>query len=316
MTFREIPSIISVNDPLMKNKRKVRKMSRKSGITGSTKLTCLLGSPVAHSISPAMHNASFEKLGLDYAYLAFDVNEKTFVQAVNSLITLNAAGWNCTMPLKRLMYDRADVLSDAARLSGAVNTVVNQDGRLFGDNTDGYGFLQSMADAGISCRDKNVVLLGAGGAAAAILAQLALDGASSVTIFSRTGSSTTKLMEDEAARIQKQFCLNISFFDLADHSSLRQSLLNGSILINASSVGMAPDTEASLIPDASFLHPGLSVGDVIYEPRKTKLLRTAEEAGLSTFNGMYMLLHQGAKAFERWTGMEMPVEYIREKYFQ
>ena len=158
-------------------------MDKKFEITGTTKLTCLLGNPVSHSISPAMHNASFQKLGLDYTYLAFSVDETHFERAVDGLITLGAAGWNCTMPLKRLMYERVDTLSDSALLSGAVNTVVNRDGQLFGDNTDGYGFLQSMRDAGFSCEGKHAVLLGSGGAAAAILAQAALDGAAAIDVF-------------------------------------------------------------------------------------------------------------------------------------
>lgn len=290
-------------------------MNKKFEITGTTKLTCLLGDPVSHSISPAMHNASFQKLGLDYTYLAFAVDEEHFERAVDGLITLGAAGWNCTMPLKRLMYERVDTLSDSARLSGAVNTVVNQNGQLFGDNTDGYGFLQSMQDAGFSCRGTHIVMLGSGGAAAAILAQAALDGADTIDVFSRNGSSSTRLIAEEIERIHGKSRCRIRLFDLADTGRLKACLDDAHILIHTSSVGMAPRTDASLIPDASFFHPGLVVGDVIYNPRETLLLRQAREAGCHTFNGMYMLLHQGAKAFTRWTGREMPVEYIRDLYF-
>lgn len=291
-------------------------MDKKFEITGTTKLTGLLGNPVSHSISPAMHNASFQKLGLDYAYLAFPVDEMHFEQAVDGLITLGAAGWNCTMPLKRLMYERVDTLSDSALLSGAVNTVVNRDGELFGDNTDGYGFLQSMRDAGFSCEGKHAVLLGSGGAAAAILAQAALDGTAFIDVFARSTSASTKLIAEEIERIHGKCDCRIRLFDLADEVSLKKSLDKAHILINASSVGMAPRTDASLISDPSFFHPGLVVGDVIYNPRETLFLRTAREAGCHTFNGMYMLLHQGAKAFERWTGQAMPVEYIRDLYFR
>ena len=291
-------------------------MDKKFEITGTTKLTCLLGNPVSHSISPAMHNASFQKLGLDYTYLAFSVDETHFERAVDGLITLGAAGWNCTMPLKRLMYERVDTLSDSALLSGAVNTVVNRDGQLFGDNTDGYGFLQSMQDAGFSCEGKHAVLLGSGGAAAAILAQAALDGAAAIDVFARSASASTRLIAEEIQRIHARCDCRIRLFDLADSTSLRHCLDETDVLINASSVGMAPHTAASLIPDPAFFHPGLVVGDVIYNPRETLLLRTAKEAGCHTFNGMYMLLHQGAKAFERWTGREMPVDYIRELYFR
>lgn len=291
-------------------------MEKHTEITGTTRLVCLLGSPVSHSISPSMHNASFQKLGLDYAYLAFDVNEKNFKHAVEGLIALNAAGWNCTMPLKRLMYERCDTLSDAARLSGAVNTVVNQNGLLFGDNTDGYGFMQSMRDAGISCSGKKAVLLGSGGAAAAILAQAALDGTQEIAVFSRSVSESTRLMEEETGKIRCQCSCSITLFDLADEMSLKEQLLDSEILINASSVGMAPQEDACLISDPSWLHPGLSVGDVIYNPRQTRLLSLAAAQGCRTFNGLYMLLHQGAKAFFDWTGQEMPVEYIRELYFR
>ncbi len=167
-------------------------MDKNFDITGATKLTCLLGNPVSHSISPAMHNASFQKLGIDCVYLAFAVDEAHLERAIDGLITLGAAGWNCTMPLKRLMYERVDTLSDSALLSGAVNTVVNRDGQLFGGNTDGYGFLQSMRDAGFSCEGTHAVMLGSGGAAAAILAQAALDGTDTIDVFSRKGASSTR----------------------------------------------------------------------------------------------------------------------------
>ncbi len=291
-------------------------MDKKIEITGTTKLTCLLGNPVSHSISPAMHNASFRKLGLDYAYLAFAVDEAHFERAVDGLITLGAAGWNCTMPLKRLMHDRVDTLSDTALLSGAVNTVVNRDGHLYGDNTDGYGFLQSMRDAGYSCIGKHLVMLGSGGAAAAILAQAALDGAACIDVFARKSSTSVGFIAEETERIHEKCSCQIRLFDLADEDSLKKRLADADILIHTSSVGMAPQTDASLISDSSFFHPGLVVGDVIYEPRETKFLRLAREADCHTFNGMCMLLHQGAKAFERWTGQEMPVEYIRDLYFR
>ena len=284
-------------------------------INGKTRLVCLLGSPVSHSVSPAMHNEAFRLLNLNYAYLAFDVDEEHFERAVDGLLTLNAAGWNCTMPLKRLMYERADKLSDAALLSGAVNTIVNQDGILWGDNTDGYGFMQSMADAGFEARGTHITLLGSGGAAAAILAQAALDGTKSIDVFARSASASTRFIEEEIRRIHGKYSCRLNLYDLADSAQLKKSLAKSQALINATSVGMAPNTDASLVTDPSWLHPELTVGDVIYNPRETLLLKTAREAGCRTFNGMYLLLHQGAKAFQDWTGMEMPVEAVRRKYF-
>lgn len=284
-------------------------------INARTRLVGILGSPISHSISPAMHNEAFRLLNLNYAYLAFEADEAAFERAVDGLTALNAAGWNCTMPLKRLMYERADELSDAALLSGAVNTVVNRNGILYGDNTDGYGFMKSMAEAGFQARGTHITLLGSGGAAAAILAQAALDGTASIDVFARNGSASTRLIEEEIRRIQKKCSCSLALYDLADSVQLKKSLAESQALINATSVGMAPHTDASLIPDASWLHPQLTVGDVIYNPRETLLLKTAREAGCRAFNGMYMLLHQGARAFQDWTGMEMPVEAIREKYF-
>ncbi len=285
-------------------------------ITGKTKLTALLGSPVGHSISPAMHNEAFRLLELDYAYLAFDVTEDTFLRAVDGLVAIGAAGWNCTMPLKRLMHQRADVLSDTALLTGSVNTVVNRDGVLHGDNTDGYGFMQSMADAGLHPAGKRLTILGSGGAAASIIAQAALDGVYSIDIFSRPESASTKLIEQEAELVRGKTACLLNLYDLKDHGQLSKSLAQSYCLINASSVGMAPNTDACLIPKASMLHPGLAVGDVIYNPRETKLLHMAREQGCMTFNGLYMLLHQGAMAFKLWTGQDMPVETIRGNFFQ
>ena len=289
----------------------------KTKITGHTKMVCLLGSPVAHSISPAMHNESFAELGLDYAYLAFDVAEEAFDRAVDGLLSLGAAGWNCTMPLKRLMLRRCDILSDAARLTGAVNTVVNENGVLHGYNTDGYGFMQSMADAGFEPKGKKLTLLGSGGAAAAILAQAALDGVSAVDIFARPGSASTRLMAEELERIRRTAGCScaLSLYDLADTEGLKKSLQESYALINASSVGMAPHTDVSLITDPSLLHPALAVGDVIYNPKETLLLSQARQRGCPAFNGLYMLLHQGALAFRLWTGQDMPLEHIRRKFF-
>ena len=285
-------------------------------ITGHTGLTALLGSPVAHSISPAMHNESFRMLGLDYVYLAFDVNEQSFDTAIEGLKTINIRGFNCTMPLKRLMFEKADELSDTARIVGAVNTVLYENGKLIGYNTDGYGFMQSVRDTGHDYRGKEMTLLGSGGAASAIMAQAALDGITHLHIFSRPGSASTQCLKDEALRMKEFTSCHVSFYDLQDLARLRTCLERSAILTNASSVGMAPDTDGCLIPDASYFHPELLVADVIYNPRETKLLSMAKAAGCPTMNGLYMLLHQGAKAFQIWTGQEMPVEHIRDLYFK
>lgn len=284
-------------------------------ITGHTRLTCLLGSPVAHSVSPVMHNESFRYHNLDYVYLAFDVKPERFCKVVDALTIMDARGWNCTMPHKRLMFELSDELSEEARLIGAVNTVVQENGTLTGYNTDGRGYMRALREAGHELAGEKATLLGAGGAAASILAQAALDGARQIDLIARKGKSWDAIRA-VADRVNASTACKVNLYELRDTAQMKKSIGESHMLINASSVGMAPDTDECLIPDSGYFHEGLIVSDVIYNPRKTKLLEMAEEAGLPTFNGMYMLLYQGAYAFELWTGMEMPVELVREKYFQ
>lgn len=284
-------------------------------ITGHTGLTALLGSPVAHSISPLMHNESFRLLGLDYVYLCFDVNEDTLPAAVEGLKTCGIRGFNLTMPNKNKIVELLDELSPEAQLIGAVNTVLNDNGKLIGFNTDGYGFMQSVRDAGHDVKGKAVTVMGIGGASMAICAQSALDGASAVRIFARRSSRywnrTQKFVENLHARTGCEVCL----YDNDDTKALKEAIDSSYLLINATSVGMVPDIDDSIIKDPSLFRSGLVVADVVYEPQETRLLREAKAAGCQTFNGMYMLLHQGAKAFKIWTGQDMPVSVIKEKYF-
>ncbi len=286
----------------------------KKEITGHTRLICLLGNPVAHSISPSMHNLSFETLGLDYAYLAFQTSIEQFDATVSTLKQIGARGFNCTMPCKRIAAERCDKLSSAARLMNSVNTVVIEDGKLIGHNTDGVGFMRSVIDAGHDISGKEMTLLGSGGAASAVLAQAALDGVAKIHVFARKGNSWN-VMEKEADSINAETSCKVTLNELSDETSLRSSIADSAILVNASSVGMAPNTDQCLIPDVSYFHPELIVSDVIYNPRKTKLLALAESANLAVFNGMYMLLYQGAEAFKIWTGQDMPVDLVKRKFF-
>ncbi|MBQ4531083.1 MAG: shikimate dehydrogenase [Lachnospiraceae bacterium] len=283
-------------------------------ITGHTGLTGLLGSPVAHSISPMMHNESFRQLGLDYVYLCFDVGTEGLKTAVEGLKTLGVRGFNCTMPDKNLMCELADKLSPAAKMIGAVNTVLNEDGVLTGYNTDGMGYMQAVKDAGYDIIGKKMTLLGAGGAATAVCVQAALDGVKEINVFSIRDQFFERAQKMVDA-VNKETKCKVSLYDFEDESVLKKSIDDSDILTNGTSVGMAPNTEACIIKDSSFLHEGLIVSDVIYNPRETKLLQMAKEKGCHTFNGLYMLLYQGAEAFKIWTGKEMPVEIIKEKYF-
>lgn len=283
-------------------------------ITGHTRLICLFGDPVAHSISPAMHNLSFETLGLDYVYLAFQTNAEQFDSTVATLKQIGARGFNCTMPCKRIAAQRCDELSPAAKFMNSVNTVVIENGRLIGHNTDGVGYMKSVQDAGYNIIGKEMTLLGSGGAASAILAQAALDGVAKIHIFARKGNSWN-VIEKQVDLINAETSCKVTLNELADEPALRSSITDSAILVNASSVGMAPNTDSCLIPDTSYFHPELVVSDVIYNPNKTRLLHLAESAGLAVFNGMYMLLYQGAEAFKIWTGQEMPISLVKERLF-
>ena len=283
-------------------------------ITGHTGLTGLLGSPVSHSISPLMHNEAFRILGLDYVYLCFDVGTDTLKTAVDGLKTIGIKGFNCTMPDKNLMCELCDELSLAARMIGAVNTVLNDNGKLIGYNTDGVGYMRSVTDAGFSIIGKKMTLLGAGGAAVSICTQAALDGVSSIDIYNRPGKNFDRAVA-LADTLNKETSCRVSVYDIADSKSLTDSIGESAILVNGTSLGMAPNTDTCPISDESVFRPELIVSDIIYNPRETKLLSLAKAHGCPTFNGLYMLLYQGAEAFRIWTGQDMPVAPIKEKYF-
>ncbi len=294
--------------------RKKRDEAMLDRITGHTRLIGLLGSPVEHSISPMMHNEAFKTLGLDYAYLAFDVGTEKLEAAVEGLKVLNVRGFNVTMPDKNLMCQLCDRLSPAAEIIGAVNTVVNEDGILTGYTTDGTGYMMSVKDAGYDIIGKKMTIFGAGGAGTSILVQAALDGVAEITVFNRRTP-----FFDRAGQIIDQLkertSCKIKLYDYEDEAILRREIGESTLVANATSLGMAPNVERCILKDTSMLRPDVIVSDMIYNPKETKLLKMAREAGCRTFNGMYMLLYQGAEAFKIWTGQEMPVEHIKKKYF-
>ena len=283
-------------------------------ITGNTKLTGLLGSPVSHSISPMMHNEAFRQLNLDYVYLAFDVGTDKLETAVHGLRALGVHGFNVTMPNKNNMCSLCDKLSPAAEIIGAVNTVVNDNGVLIGHTTDGVGYMRSVQEAGHDIIGKKMTLLGAGGASSSVMVQAALDGVSEISVFSRRSrffERAQRIISD----LHEQTNCKITLYDFDSEAILKREIADSAILTNGTSVGMAPHVECSIITDTSFFHKDLIVSDVIYNPTETMLLRLAKESGCHTFNGLYMLLYQGAEAFRLWTGQEMPVSIIKEKYF-
>ncbi|MDO5409770.1 MAG: shikimate dehydrogenase [Lachnospiraceae bacterium] len=283
-------------------------------ITGHTGLLCLLGSPVEHSISPAMHNEACELLDLDYKYLAFNVSEEQMKTAVEGLRTMNCRGWNITMPGKNIMCKLADKLSPASEISGACNTIVNDNGVLTGYTTDGIGFMSAVKDCGEDIIGKKMTLLGAGGAATAILVQAALDGLKEIRVFN-VRDGFYERAEAIVSKLNERTSCKVTLHDYSDPEILRASIADSDILVNGTSVGMAPGTDRTIITDTSMFHPNLFVFDVIYNPQETRLLKEAKAAGCRTANGMYMLLYQGAASFELWTGKKMPVDAIKEKFF-
>ena len=284
-------------------------------ITGHTQVFGVLGSPISHSISPQMHNEAFRQLGMDCVYLAFEVGVDGMPAAVEGLRALKVRGYNVTMPNKNIMATLCDNLSPAAEIIGAVNTVVNDNGILTGYTTDGTGYMRAVSNAGHNIIGKKMTLLGAGGASTAVFVQAALDGLSEISIFSRSTSKFNDRTREIIEKLKVHTSCKVNLYNLEDEDRLRHEINESAILTNGTSVGMAPDVDASLINDSSFFHKDLIVSDIIYNPRETKLMRLANEAGCPTFNGLYMLLYQGAEAFKIWTGHDMPVDIIKEKYF-
>lgn len=282
-----------------------------SRISGHTGLLAVIGSPIAHSGSPMLYNYGFERLGLDYVYVAFDIREHEVKDAIAAMRTFRMRGCNVTMPNKTEAAKYMDELSPAARIIGAVNTIVNDNGRLKGYITDGEGVVSSLRDNGVDVKGKKIVVAGAGGAATAIQVQCALDGAGEIVIFNRTVSRA----EETARTIQREVpnC-TVQVYDIADTARMTAEIRSSEILINATSVGMKPMEQESIVKDLTAFHPELTVLDAVYEPVETRLLRDAKEAHCRCIGGKSMLLWQGAVAFKLYTGMDLPVEELREKF--
>lgn len=286
-----------------------------SRINGHTQLFGLIGSPVGHSGSPAMYNYSFERNGLDYVYLAFDVPLEKVADAIAAIRTLNFGGFNITMPDKGEVCKYLDDISPAAQLIGACNTVVIEDGKFIGHNTDGIGFVRNLKEHGIDVKGKKIVLLGAGGAATAIAAQTALDGAAKLSMFNRKDEFYEK-GEAIIKRLQESVKgYDASITALEDAKALQKAVADCDILVNATKVGMKPLDEETLIDPAMF-RKDLIVADTVYNPKETLMIKQAQDAGCAAaIGGIGMLLWQGAAAFHLFTGKEMPAQEVLEKFF-
>lgn len=275
-------------------------------IDGYTRLAAVVANPIKHSISPFIHNSAFEATNTNGVYLDWEVDATELSETVANIRRYQMYGINLSMPYKEQVIPYLDQLSAEACLIGAVNTVVNREGTLIGYNTDGKGFFKSLPSFKIS--RKRLVLLGAGGAAKAILAQAILDGVSQISIFVR--SSSIEKTRPYLEKIQNATGFRVDLFALEDVQDLQDSITQADLLVNATSVGM--DGSSQPIPTSIILPEKLLVADVIYQPFETPFLKWAKNQGNQSINGLGMLLYQAAEAFELWTGKEMPTDQIWE----
>ena len=279
-------------------------------IDGYTRLAAVVANPIKHSISPFIHNSAFEATNTNGVYLAWEVDAAELAETVANIRRYQMYGINLSMPYKEQVIPYLDQLSEEACLIGAVNTVVNREGTLIGYNTDGKGFFKSLPSFKIS--RKRLVLLGAGGAAKAILAQAILDGVSQISVFVR--SSSMEKTRPYLEKIQNATGFRVDLFALEDVQDLQDSITQADLLVNATSVGM--DGSSQPISTSIVLPEKLLVADVIYQPFETPFLKWARNQGNQSINGLGMLLYQAAEAFELWTGKEMPTDQIWESLKQ
>ena len=273
-------------------------------ITGKTRLLAVIGAPIGHSLSPIIQNAALHAAGLDYVYAALPVRADALSSAVRGLCNAGIAGFNVTIPFKTEIIPLLDALSEDARRIQAVNTVVIEDGRMVGHNTDVVGFLAGFAERGIALTGKKAVLIGAGGAARAALWGLLRSGISSVVIGVRNASKGAALAADFAADGDVRA---LSFDDFAWIAACSDA----DLVVQTTPLGMTPHTEEMPPVDAAVINPSAVVYDLIYTPAETRFLREARARGCETINGETMLVAQGAEAFSLWTGVRSDMELMK-----
>jgi shikimate dehydrogenase len=273
-------------------------------ISGKTRVFAVIGDPMEHTLSPAMHNAAFEHLNLDAVFVAFRVNPDQLENALRGARALGVRGLNVTMPHKNAVTEFLDEADATVKFLGAANTILNQAGRLRGFNTDGVGAVKALKCSGVELAGRRVLLLGAGGAAKAIAFCLARE-VGELLILNRDAAKAREI----ASLLQP--CGKKIVGDELSTKNIQQGLREADVLVNATSVGMAPYAHESLVKPAWF-KPDLCVMDIVYNPAETKLIRDAKATGAKTISGVEMLLYQGAASFEIWTGYQAPVEVMRE----
>ena len=277
-------------------------------INGSTKLTGILGYPVTHSVSPQMHNAAYAKLGLNYCYLPISVKPKDLERVLEGIRILSFAGVNVTIPHKEAVVTHLDEVTKIARLIGAVNVILIQEGRLIGYNTDGPGFIDSLReDAGFEVAGKFAVVLGAGGGAKSVAMMLAQDGVKKLVISDLIYEKAENLCE----YINSHFGI-APYACPAKSNELRKLIGSCDLLVNATPVGMHPKMNECPIEDDCIIPGSAVVYDLVYNPLETKLLKLAKKNGAKAVSGIGMLIRQGALAFSLFTEQEAPVSLMKE----
>lgn len=274
-------------------------------INGNTVVCGIFGDPVAHSLSPVMHNAAFKELGLNWVYLPFRVTAGNLSAAVSAVKSLGMAGVNVTVPHKENIINYLEKLTDEAFLIGAVNTIINREGCLIGDNTDGKGFIKSLAEARFLPEGRASLILGSGGAARAVAVALVQAGCR-LALANRTLSRAQKLV----GLLKERLGVQVPVFRYDEINS--DMVQEFDLIVNTTPLGMHPHVDSCPPLPVNSFHEGQLVYDLVYNPRETKLMKLARERGAKALNGLGMLLYQGVFAFELWTGKSAPVEVMRQ----
>jgi len=274
-------------------------------ISGKTHVYAVIGDPIEHSLSPVIQNAAFNALNINCVYTAFRVKNTDVANALKGMQSLGVLGLNVTMPHKEAVIAHLDWVDEAAKFLKSVNTIHNKDGKLLGYSTDGTGALKALKENGANPYGKKVLILGAGGAARAITYSL-IQEANELVVLNRTVSEAKMLSE----ALKCKFGKKISTGSLSP-KIIKEKINDADILLNATSVGMKPNTNQSLIPPNN-LNPDLTVMDIVYNPCETQLIKDAKAIGARAINGLETLIYQGAAAFEIWTGQQAPVQTMRE----
>jgi shikimate dehydrogenase len=273
-------------------------------ISGKTRLCGVIGDPIEHSLSPTIHNAAFNYLKLDFVFLAFRVKAADLENAIQGMRGLGIHGLNVTMPHKSTVIGCLDEVDSTVKFLGSANTILNKDGKLSGFNTDGVGALKALRENGAKLSEKKVLLLGAGGAAKAIALSLAEE-VGELVVLNRTAEKAKKLAE-ALEQISNKKVVGGSL----SPDTILKNLQDSDVLINATSVGMHPEANQSIVPP-QWLRSDLTVMDIVYNPVETKLAKDAKAAGARVISGVEMLIYQGAASFEIWTGLSAPIEVMR-----